>query len=100
MCCFFILQCLHRLGTCDCFTVLWGGLACPSTCDFAGRGENSGVTKGNQCVQGVEAQTLANVYIALENELEIIPVLNKIDLPGALVWRTLLVLDTRHHGVG
>ena len=33
-------------------------------------------------VQGVEAQTLANVYIALENDLEIIPVINKIDLPG------------------
>ena len=32
--------------------------------------------------QGVEAQTLANVYLAMENDLEIIPVLNKIDLPG------------------
>ncbi|DBA76578.1 TPA: hypothetical protein ACH3X2_008633 [Trebouxia sp. C0005] len=37
--------------------------------------------------QGVEAQTLANVYLALENDLEIIVVLNKIDLPGADVER-------------
>ncbi|MEL6492307.1 MAG: translation elongation factor 4 [Cyanobacteria bacterium J06634_6] len=33
--------------------------------------------------QGVEAQTLANVYLAIEHDLEIIPVLNKVDLPGA-----------------
>ncbi|ATZ16200.1 GTP-binding protein LepA [Entomoplasma freundtii] len=38
--------------------------------------------------QGVEAQTLANVYLALENDLEIIPVINKVDLPSADVERT------------
>jgi GTP-binding protein LepA len=50
--------------------------------------------------QGVEAQTLSNVYLALENNLEIIPVINKVDLPSAEVENTkkeienLIGLDT------
>ncbi len=44
--------------------------------------------------QGVEAQTLANVYLALENDLEIIVVLNKIDLPGMFCLGCQLV--TQH----
>ena len=43
--------------------------------------------------QGVEAQTIANVYIALENNLEIIPVLNKIDLPAANVERVISEIE-------
>ena len=37
--------------------------------------------------QGVEAQTLANTYLALDNHLDIVPIINKIDLPGAEVDR-------------
>ncbi|VEU78361.1 GTP-binding protein lepA [Mycoplasmopsis columbinasalis] len=52
--------------------------------------------------QGIEAQTLANVYLALENNLEIIPIINKVDLPSADVERTkqeieqVIGLDTSH----
>ncbi len=52
--------------------------------------------------QGVEAQTLANVYLALDNDLEIIPVVNKIDLPSAdpdgvlEQVRNSIGLDTTH----
>ncbi len=44
-------------------------------------------------VQGVEAQTLANLYLAIENDLEIIPVINKIDLPNADPERVLKEIE-------
>jgi len=43
--------------------------------------------------QGVEAQTLANLYLAMENDLEIIPVINKIDLPSAEPERIALQIE-------
>jgi len=43
--------------------------------------------------QGVEAQTVTNTYLAIENDLEIIPILNKIDLPNANIEESLLELD-------
>lgn len=45
--------------------------------------------------QGVEAQTLANVYLALDNDLMIIPVINKIDLPSADIAHTLNEIENR-----
>ena len=44
--------------------------------------------------QGVEAQTLANAYIAINNGLEIIPVINKIDLPSADIERTKEMIES------
>lgn len=55
--------------------------------------------------QGVEAQTIANVYIAMENNLELLPVVNKIDLPSADPIRVLeeveeaIGLDCTHHNL-
>ena len=44
--------------------------------------------------QGVQAQTLANLYLAMEHDLEIIPVINKIDLPSADVERVIGQIDS------
>ena len=49
--------------------------------------------------QGVEAQTIANVYIAMENNLELLPVVNKIDLPAADPDRVLAELEEATEGL-
>ncbi len=55
--------------------------------------------------QGVEAQTIANVYIAMDNDLELLPVVNKIDLPSADPIRVLeeveeaIGVDCTHHNL-
>ena len=43
--------------------------------------------------QGIEAQTLANVYLAIDNDLEVLPVINKIDLPSAEPERGMLEIE-------
>ena len=50
--------------------------------------------------QGVEAQTLANLYLAMEHNLEIIPVINKIDLPSADIPSCLHQIDHDLHDLG
>ena len=45
--------------------------------------------------QGVEAQTLANVYLAIDNDLEIIPIINKVDLPSADIDRVKEDIENR-----
>ncbi|KAM7254375.1 hypothetical protein ACFE04_021515 [Oxalis oulophora] len=61
-----------------------------AACEGALLGVDASQVAASTLAIGVEAQTLANVYLALESNLEIIPVLNKIDLPGADKFLLLL----------
>ena len=44
--------------------------------------------------QGVEAQTLANVYLALDHDLDVMPVINKVDLPSAEPERVIEEIES------
>ena len=50
--------------------------------------------------QGIEAQTLANVYLALDHDLDVFPVINKIDLPSADPDRVIAEIEGRHRHRG
>ena len=55
------------------------------------------------CTQGIQAQTISNLYLAIEHDREIIPIVNKIDMDGAMIEETkdqivdLIGCDPRQH---
>ncbi len=64
----------------------------PGHVDFSYEVSRS-LASSDDSTQGVEAQTIANVYIAMDNDLELLPVVNKIDLPSADPMRVLAEVE-------